>query len=84
MTHELAAGFQDFPEEVSVPLAPPRYRLRLVPDPEPTEVDVALRELETELAAVRARGPVIAAVVADLNRAVDRLRDALRDNDLTP
>jgi hypothetical protein len=67
-------------EEIDVPLAPPRLGrwLCLVPDPQPSEAELALREVEAELAAVRARGPVIAATVDSLNKAVERLVAELR------
>lgn len=81
MKHEQAESCPDFGEDISVPLTRPRgcFRLRLVPDPQPTEVELRLREVEDELEAVRARGPIIAAVVADLRRAVERLAAELRE-----
>lgn len=80
MEYEAADDFPDLREEIGVPLPPPRgrFRLRLVPDPQPSEAELALQHVEAELAAVRARGPVIAAAAADLTRAVERLAAELR------
>ena len=75
MNHEMA---DDFPD-ISIPLSRPRWgrRLHPVPDPQPSEAELALRAAEAELEAVKARGPVIAAIVADLDAAVQRLAAAL-------
>lgn len=80
MEHEAADDSQDFTKEIGAPLSRPRWgrRLHLVPDPQPSEAELALRAAEAELAAVRARGPVIAAAAADLTRAVERLAAVLR------
>lgn len=80
MKHEEAPDFQDFSEEIGAPLSRSRWgrRLHLVPDPQPSEAELALRAAEVELAAVRARGPVIAAAAADLTRAVEHLAAVLR------
>ncbi|MET9392428.1 hypothetical protein ABZY20_18855 [Streptomyces sp. NPDC006624] len=80
MTYEQADPRPDFREEIGTPLARPRWgrRLHLVPDPQPSDAESALREVEAELEAVRARGPVIAATVDRLNRAVERLAAELR------
>lgn len=70
-------------EDISAPLDPPRgrFRLRLVPDQRPSEAELALRDAEAELEAVRARGPVIAAAVEGLRLAVERLAAELRRAD---
>ncbi|MFD8519348.1 hypothetical protein ACFV2D_04925 [Streptomyces capillispiralis] len=83
MTYELPDGLPDFREDVDTPLTRPRpgRRLRLVPDPQPSEAELALRQLREELEAVRARGPVIAATVASLGRAVERLDAVLGGDD---
>lgn len=78
MKHEQDDRSPDYREEVGAPLPRPRWRLRLVPDPQPSGAELALREVEAELEAVRARGPVIAATVDRLNRAVERLVTELR------
>lgn len=79
MTYELPDSPPDFREDVDTPLSPPRtgHRLRLAPAPQPSEADLALRKVREELEAVRARGPVIAATVASLGRAVERLNAVL-------
>ncbi|MGW3022457.1 hypothetical protein [Streptomyces sp. NPDC001221] len=83
MEHEAADDFPDYSEDIGVPLSRPRpgVHLSLVPDPQPSEAELAAREVEAELAAVIARGPVIAATVDGLRRAVERLVAELREDE---
>lgn len=69
-------------EETAVPLRPRTGgRLHLVAEPQPSAAELAARDVEAELAAVIARGSVIAATVDGLRRAVERLVAELREGE---